>query len=70
METFNVRKNKRYRFRLIAATVICWFKVSIDNHKMEVIATDGAPVQPVNVDVIQIHPGTRVMNNLKKNDPE
>ena len=57
VETFNVEKGKRYRFRLIAGTVSCWFKVSVDNHKMNVIATDGEPVKPVSVDVIQIHPG-------------
>ena len=44
LEEFVVRKGGRYRFRVIAASMTFVFKISIDNHKLHVIATDGCDV--------------------------
>lgn len=44
---------KRHRFRLINAFAsVCPSAITIGRHKMKVIATDGAPVQPREFDTI------------------
>lgn len=59
LEVFNVDFGKTYRFRMISAAPRCFFKVSVDNHELVAIATDGAPLKPVTVQSIMIHPGER-----------
>lgn len=45
---FAVNKGFRYRFRLINAGFLnCPIEVSIDNHTMQVISTDGRSIVPV-----------------------
>ena len=56
---FCVKPNNVYRFRLIGAQSLFAYRVSIDEHKLKVIATDGSFVQPVFVDYIIIHSGKR-----------
>lgn len=41
-----VKRGKRYRLRLINASVDNHVKVSMDGHEMEVIAADFVPVKP------------------------
>ncbi|XP_054771059.2 uncharacterized protein LOC129278960 [Lytechinus pictus] len=49
-----------YRFRVIsAASDICPLTISVDNHRLKVIAMDGAPVNPVDVDMITVFSGER-----------
>ena len=45
---FNVIPNKRHRFRVISTAVArnCGFQVSVDQHNLRIIATDGAPTKP------------------------
>ena len=38
---FNVTTNKRYRFRVIGAMFLHAFRLSIDGHKLNILATDG-----------------------------
>ena len=57
IEVFNVDPGKTYRFRMISAAPRCFFKVSIDDHELVVIATDGAPLKPVKVQSFIIHTG-------------
>ena len=57
--TFNVSENQRYRFRVIGVQSLYSFRFSIDDHKLKLIATDGAFVQPQEVDYIIIHAGER-----------
>ena len=57
VEIFNVEFGKSYRFRMISAAPRCYFKVSVENHNLLVIATDGAPLEPVSVQSIMIFPG-------------
>ena len=59
LSVFSVEPNNVYRFRLIGAQSLFAYRVSIDEHKLTVIATDGSFVQPVVVDYIIIHSGER-----------
>lgn len=55
----NVEAGKRYRFRIINQSMRNVFTISIDSHNMTIIAADGQPVQPLNVDQIEILAGQR-----------
>ena len=59
LSIFTVSSDNTYRFRLIGAQSIFAYRVSVDEHKLIVIATDGALVQPMEVDYIIIHSGER-----------
>ena len=57
---FNVTQGNCYRFRLIGSQALYGLKVSIQDHKMTVVATDALPITPVeNVDSVIINPGER-----------
>lgn len=49
----------RYRIRLVNAAADTHFKFTIDNHTMEVIATDFVPIVPYSTDIVQISMGQR-----------
>ncbi|KAF7348651.1 Laccase 8 [Mycena venus] len=55
----SVVPGKRYRFRLINISVRSNFVVSIDNHTMTVIETDGVATEPNEVNILTIHAGQR-----------
>lgn len=58
---FFVEKGKRYRFRIInAGFLFCPLEFSIEDHKLTLIATDGNPIQPVDVPSFIILAGERV----------
>ena len=59
LSVFTVETDKVYRFRLIGAQSLFAYRVSVDEHKMILIAMDGALVQPVTFDYIIIHSGER-----------
>lgn len=53
LEVFTMTPGRRYRFRLINAFAsVCPAQVTIEGHSLTVIATDGEPVQPVQVNTI------------------
>ena len=57
---FNVDKGESYRFRLIGAQALYPFKFSIQEHKLTVIATDGAEIQSIpNVNYVIVNTGER-----------
>ncbi|KAL5012010.1 hypothetical protein ScPMuIL_010561 [Solemya velum] len=57
---FNVTQSMKYRFRIVASgTMHCPFKISVDSHQIEVIATDGSPVHAVKADSVVIQSGER-----------
>ena len=59
-ENFNVTQGKRYRFRLFSNAIsVCPLKISVDNHKVTVIASDGASLLPYEADAFVIHSGER-----------
>ena len=57
-EVFKVDQGKRYRFRLIGNNV-CHHIITVQSHKLKVIATDAFPVEPVEVNRIGIGSGER-----------
>ncbi|KAL3875073.1 hypothetical protein ACJMK2_038011 [Sinanodonta woodiana] len=54
-----VKANTSYRFRIISAAPRCPFALSVDGHKLIVMATDGAPLKPATVDSLVIGSGER-----------
>jgi hypothetical protein len=59
-----VQFGKRYRFRIVGALgTVCPTQLTIDGHKMLVIATDGNPVVPTRVDAIIIYSGNFLTDN-------
>lgn len=59
-ETLKVRKGLRYRFRTINSGFLnCPLEISIDNHTMLVIASDGRYFEPVVVDSLVTYAGER-----------
>ena len=59
-EVMKVQKGYAYRFRMISNGIMnAPIRVSIDNHRMTLIASDGAPFQPVTVDYFIIYAGER-----------
>ncbi|XP_048246877.1 laccase-2-like isoform X1 [Haliotis rufescens] len=57
---FNVRKDQKYRFRVISNGILnCPIQVSVDHHDIIMIATDGVPHHPVVVSSFNIFAGER-----------
>lgn len=70
IQIYNVIQNKRYRFRLInAASNVCAFTVQIENHKFDVVASDGSTFKPIKSDTLYITSGERydiIVNTTNK----
>ncbi|KAJ6569737.1 Cupredoxin [Mycena vulgaris] len=64
-----VTKGTRYRFRLINISARTSFIVSIDNHTMTVIETDGVPTSPVEANILTLHAGQRYSVVVTANQP-
>lgn len=59
-EVFNVRDGFRYRFRTINSGFLnCPLEISIDNHTLDVIASDGNYIETVKVDSLVSYAGER-----------
>ncbi|XP_077987804.1 uncharacterized protein LOC144442357 [Glandiceps talaboti] len=57
-EVFSVEQGKRYRFRMMSnAITFCPMQVSVDNHTLLVIASDGNPFDPYMTDVLIVYGG-------------
>ncbi|XP_013180620.1 PREDICTED: laccase-5 isoform X2 [Papilio xuthus] len=60
LEVFTITPGRRYRFRMINAFAsVCPAQLTIEGHNLTVIATDGEPVQPVQVNTIISFSGER-----------
>ena len=70
LEVFEVRRGGKYYFRMICSSQELTFSVSIDNHPLHVVATDGADIVTKTVDVIIISPGERYDFWIDATDPE
>jgi FtsP/CotA-like multicopper oxidase with cupredoxin domain len=54
----NVQSGMRYRLRIVGALcTVCPTQLTIDGHKMLIIATDGNPVAPIRVDSLILFSG-------------
>ena len=59
LSVFPVAANKAYRFRVVGAQSVYAYSLSIDSHKLTVIATDGHFIEPITVDFLIVHSGER-----------
>lgn len=59
LSVFTVSHGNVYRFRFIGATSFYSYRVSIDEHKLIVVATDGEWIEPVTVDYLMVFSGER-----------
>ncbi|CAF0776195.1 unnamed protein product [Brachionus calyciflorus] len=60
LETYHVKKGFRYRFRIINSAIQnCIMHLSIDEHNMTLIATDGQPIVPIEIESLEILSGER-----------
>ncbi|CAA7263068.1 unnamed protein product [Cyclocybe aegerita] len=63
----NVRRGRRYRFRLVSLSCDPNYMFSIDGHKLTIIEADAQSTQPLTVDKIQIFAGQRYSFILEAN---
>ncbi|XP_070546847.1 uncharacterized protein [Ptychodera flava] len=56
---YDVRENVKYRFRAIGAMSDHTYRISIDEHMLKVITSDGFDVEPEDFDYIIVSPGER-----------
>ncbi|XP_052779171.1 uncharacterized protein LOC128216597 [Mya arenaria] len=59
LTVFKVTKGNEYRFRVIGTGALYPFRVSVDNHKITVIASDGYDIEQVEAESFIINPGER-----------
>uniref|UniRef100_A0A7G3ARV2 Putative multicopper oxidase n=1 Tax=Lutzomyia longipalpis TaxID=7200 RepID=A0A7G3ARV2_LUTLO len=60
LQVYHVAKDKKFRFRLINAEFLnCPMEMSIDNHTMLVIASDGSEIEPIEIDSLVSYAGER-----------
>ncbi|CAK9821202.1 LCC4 [Anthophora plagiata] len=58
--TFIVKPDTRYRFRLVNAEFLnCPIELSIDNHTMRIISSDGRDIEPVEAESLVSYAGER-----------
>jgi FtsP/CotA-like multicopper oxidase with cupredoxin domain len=69
LEVFTVTSGQRYRFRMIGTGMMHPWEVSIDQHRLTVIASDGIDIEHVIVDSIIINPGERYDFILNATEP-
>ncbi|XP_034950594.1 laccase-1-like isoform X2 [Chelonus insularis] len=70
LATFNVRKNMRYRLRIINSCAFgCPVQLTIQNHYLTIIALDGEDVKPQRVKTITTYSAERVDAILEANQP-
>ncbi|KAK3085316.1 hypothetical protein FSP39_001371 [Pinctada imbricata] len=58
-ETFKVNQQEYYRFRVINTGMLFAFRLSVDQHDIQVISTDGNQVKTAGGESIVIHTGER-----------
>lgn len=71
LNVFSVMANSMYRFRVIGTESVYNHMISIDGHRLTVIATDGRNVEPFEVDYIVVHAGERydfLINTINNDD--
>ncbi|XP_022299973.2 uncharacterized protein LOC111108406 [Crassostrea virginica] len=59
LEVFKVKQNVSYRFRVIGVGALFPFRISVDDHMLTVIESDGYPIQPIVAESFIINPGER-----------
>lgn len=59
LEVYQVQQGQQYRFRVIAAGALYPWSISIDNHNLTIIASDGFDIEPQTADSFIINAGER-----------
>ena len=59
LSIFTIGPSERYRFRVIGSQNGFAFRISIDEHRLTVMSTDGALLKPVEVDFLIVQAGER-----------
>ena len=59
LKVYNVNQNQQYLFRVINPGALYGFRVSVDHHKLHMVATDGYDFEPYEVESFLINPGER-----------
>lgn len=59
LTVFNVEQGKKYRFRVIGPGSLYPFRVSVDDHPLTIVASDGYDLEPVTAESFVINPGER-----------
>ncbi|KAK3579372.1 hypothetical protein CHS0354_029673 [Potamilus streckersoni] len=57
LEVFNVYQGLSYRFRVIGAGNMLAFRISVDQHSILLVASDGHDLEPIKVESFIINPG-------------
>ncbi|KAL4229074.1 hypothetical protein ACF0H5_012113 [Mactra antiquata] len=64
---FKVTSGNKFKFRVIVASFILQYKLSIDYHEFKVVAMDGNDIEPVTTDYVILHSGERADLILEAN---
>ncbi|XP_050412927.2 uncharacterized protein LOC126827526 [Patella vulgata] len=69
LEVFTVTQDARFVFRVISVGVELPFRISIDNHDLTIIATDGYDLRPFTAESFVINPGERYDFRIRADKP-
>ena len=69
LSTFNVTKGQKLQFHVVGALSEYAYRISIDQHSMTVIETDGFPVQPVQLQSLIVFGGETFVVEIKADQP-
>ena len=69
LEKFEVKLGETYRFRVINVGTMYQLRISVDDHNITVMATDGFDIEPLEVESFIINPGERYDFLLKTTQP-
>ncbi|XP_066265508.1 uncharacterized protein [Branchiostoma lanceolatum] len=69
LEKFSVVGNKTYRFRVISAAMVFPFRVSVDQHELTLVATDGNMIREQRAESFIINTGERYDFYITTNQP-
>ena len=69
MKVYNVIHGYKYRFRVINPGTAFSLRISIDQHDLHMIATDGYDTEPLVVESFFINPGERFDFYIEANQP-
>lgn len=70
LSTFVVKKDAKYRFRIINAEFLnCPIQISIDNHNLWIVSSDGRDVEPIEAKSLVTYAGERFDVIIEMNQP-
>ncbi len=67
LSTFRVKQGLKYRFRIANTGAHLSFRISIDKHKLTLVASDGFDLKPKEYDYVMVFPGESMDFEMKAN---